>query len=298
MKCNKNILKIFKQTNEKFLEDYYIREINDSFIEAATIRIEEFESSVKKDNFKVIEFDSFLKKKVDGKKVMSYSYFSKWLNIVNLSLKLVELMPQKEKQELISLYKSHIKNNVSQATNLNKFLVKSLLFSKSSQSKGHTFKNKLRDQFEKNNYKEVEKVSELIKHTYTLRDSTIMEYIYKNNIKFEWSIKHVKKKPDFLFIDKEGNVFIGEHKNLKESGGAQDKQINELITFIAYDESRLKVYYVSYCDGPYFNNISEIDLLQNNKLSNQLADIESNIKDTKNYFVNTEAFELLISENE
>ncbi len=96
------------------------------------------------------------------------------------------------------------------------------------------------------------------------------------------------------------NIFIIEAKHIKESGGAQDKQITELINFIKYQENikNPTIHYVSFLDGIYFNKfIKEINGNTNNnkckknKIQSQMNDIISHLKNNKsNFFVNTERF--------
>lgn len=113
-------------------------------------------------------------------------------------------------------------------------------------------------------------------------------------IKFSWSKKKEQKMPDFLIRCK-SNIFIVEHKHMKEGGGGQDKQINEVISFISFGENNPKIHYVSFLDGIYFNLFANKKYLNKGKILNQLTNIEHNLKRTgENYFVNTAGFKKLI----
>ncbi len=112
-------------------------------------------------------------------------------------------------------------------------------------------------------------------------------------VRFSWSQKKEKKMPDFLIRHKE-DIFIIEHKHMKESGGGQDKQMSEVISFIGFAESNPKIHYLSFLDGIYFNLLSN-KKLNKGKILNQLNSIKLNLKNNKyNYFVNTAGFKKLI----
>lgn len=118
----------------------------------------------------------------------------------------------------------------------------------------------------------------------------LLEY-YK--IDFKWSSKKENKMPDFL-IRYRNNIYIVEHKHMKEKGGGQDKQINEIISLIGQSENNEKIYYVSFLDGIYFNLFTNKTLNKGRVLS-QLNNIKENLKNNKqNYFVNTAGFKKLL----
>jgi len=115
-------------------------------------------------------------------------------------------------------------------------------------------------------------------------------------IKFLWSKKKEQKMPDFLIKNGE-NIFIVEHKHMKEGGGGQDKQINEVISFISFSENNPKIHYISFLDGIYFNLFANKKYLKKGKILNQLKNIKQNLKRNKqNYFVNTNGFNKLLKE--
>jgi len=113
-------------------------------------------------------------------------------------------------------------------------------------------------------------------------------------IRFAWSSKKEGKMPDFLFRVK-NNIYIVEHKHMKEGGGGQDKQINEVVSFIGYSEKNIKIHYASFLDGIYFNLFTNKKYLKKGKILNQLKNIKNNLKRNKqNYFVNTFGFKELL----
>jgi len=83
-------------------------------------------------------------------------------------------------------------------------------------------------------------------------------------IKFKWSSDHDGKMPDF-FIKFKNNIYIMEHKHMKEGGGGQDKQMNEVISFVKYKEDNSSVHYISFLDGIYFNLLANEKQQEKNK---------------------------------
>ncbi|MBU1132213.1 hypothetical protein KKC32_03130 [Patescibacteria group bacterium] len=115
-------------------------------------------------------------------------------------------------------------------------------------------------------------------------------------IKFFWSKSKEQKMPDFLIKHGE-DIFIVEHKHMKEGGGGQDKQINEVISFISFSEKNPKIHYISFLDGLYFNLFTNKKYFKNGKIFNQVKNIKRNLnKNKQNYFVNTAGFKKLLKE--
>src|SRR3989338_11330354 len=99
----------------------------------------------------------------------------------------------------------------------------------------------------------------------------------------------------FIFKKLRNNIFIVEHKHMKEGGGGQDKQVNEVISFVSFSESNNKIHYISFLDGIYFNLFTNTKYLNKGKILNQLNNIKQKLKRNKqNYFVNTAGFKKLL----
>lgn len=114
-------------------------------------------------------------------------------------------------------------------------------------------------------------------------------------IRFSWSSKKENKMPDFLIKYKD-HIFILEHKHMKEGGGGQDKQINEIISFINFSETNKKIHYISFLDGIYFNLFVNKKYLSRGKILQQITNIRQGLKkNEQNYFVNTSGFRELLS---
>jgi hypothetical protein len=123
------------------------------------------------------------------------------------------------------------------------------------------------------------------------------DFIKRKNLDYRFGREHQNKYPDIVIKICE-HYFIIEAKHIKESGGAQDKQIVEIIEFIKYSENVDNIHYVSFLDGIYFNMfISLKDKDNKNKVLSQIRDIENALKYNKNnFFVNTYGLKLLIED--
>lgn len=129
------------------------------------------------------------------------------------------------------------------------------------------------------------------------RDAALFRAMCQHRrIRFSWSRSHEGKQPDFV-LRAGGAVLIGEHKHMKEEGGGQDKQMNEIIGFIAQREADPAVRYVAFLDGPFFGRVMSAGRVgKERKLVTQRKKIESILKRSTqgNYFVNTFGFEMLV----
>jgi hypothetical protein len=126
----------------------------------------------------------------------------------------------------------------------------------------------------------------------------------------DFSLDHVRKKlritlrmndpnkaPDLL-IKKDNKWLIVEAKHIHISGGAQNKQIQELIDLLAIREKRKDVYYIAFMDGQYSNKIfAQENAKKRTKLWHQREEILQNLKKhPNNYWLNTAGFIQFIKE--
>ena len=117
--------------------------------------------------------------------------------------------------------------------------------------------------------------------------SLFREFCNKLGIQYNFGKDHQGKEPDMV-LKVDTHFFIIEAKHIKESGGAQDKQIVETIEFIKYSEDSDDIHYLSFMDGVYFNNFIWINHNNDSKINRQKSAIESNLDENKNnFFVNT-----------
>ena len=125
-------------------------------------------------------------------------------------------------------------------------------------------------------------------------ESIFEEFCNKFGIKYRFGREHQGKLPDMVLkVNKD--FFIIEAKHIKESGGAQNKQILELIEFIKYSEDLDNIHYLSFMDGIYFNNFIWVGNNIDNKIYRQKKTIEMYLDRNKNnFFVNTKGFITLL----
>ena len=175
------------------------------------------------------------------------------------------------------LYETYGYTNVS---------IQALYDSGSSRSKGQKFKEKIKD---------------LVKQI--LSGDGKLIYIEKGNWKaiknnlnltYNFGSSHQNKIPDFL-IEYKNRYIIGEAKHIHNTGGAQDKQITELINFINQKENNENIHYLSFLDGLYMYRFTQKNL--SDKLKKQKEDIEKILnKNPQNFFVNTNGFRKLLED--
>ncbi len=114
----------------------------------------------------------------------------------------------------------------------------------------------------------------------------------------KWSKNHEGKQADFLFSGNKEKYFICEAKHIKESGGGQDKQINELIAFINNKDHKQKfnnIFYIAFLDGVYFNKFKEKNPSIKIKTQSQRIKKCLQKKDKTNFFVNTYGLKKLLA---
>jgi hypothetical protein len=130
----------------------------------------------------------------------------------------------------------------------------------------------------------------------------------KFRITYKFGQEKQAKIPD-LVIKIKDRLLILEAKHIKESGGEQDKQIDELIKFISQKEEELisqkeekLISYVAFLDGRYFNKFrdtSSADKARKQrkyKVHRQREAIENALQDyPNNYFVNTAGLRELLA---
>ena len=119
------------------------------------------------------------------------------------------------------------------------------------------------------------------------------EFVKFKALRFVWGARHENKRPDFL-IKAHDSFWIVEHKHMKEFGGGQNKQVNEIIDFVGESEKHQDVHYVSFLDGILFNRIFLHE--GDPKVEAQRSRILENLTACpNNYFVNTAGFSNLMT---
>ncbi|RUM50629.1 MAG: hypothetical protein DSY47_01270 [Hydrogenothermus sp.] len=227
-------------------------------------KIEEILVSVKNINY--TEFVAYWKS-LD----VQYGTFLELSNKNNLLKILLDKFCERRR----SLYEKFGYTNVS---------IQALYDSGSSRSKGSKFKSKILDIVRnilntkvifigKNNWKEIKK---------------------ELNIKYDFGRNHQNKIPDFYIVYNNHHI-VGEAKHIHNKGGAQDKQVGELIDFIKQKEKYKNVHYLSFIDGLYLHHFVHKNLSE--KIKRQKKDIEEVLKiNPNNFFVNTKGFIKLLED--
>jgi len=213
---------------------------------------------------------------------ISYSVFKK---LLNKKVILKELL-QKYCERRRELYDKMGYSNVT---------VQSLYDVGSSRKKGVSGIDKIIDMIHKNigNVLHAKDINTLMKSStaYFFPDKgdkhLFRLFCKKIGIKYLFGKDHQDKEPDIV-LKINNKFYIIEAKHIKESGGAQDKQIVELIEFIRYSEELENVHYVSFMDSVYFNNFSWAKEGDETKVNKQKKAIEEHLTNNpKNFFVNT-----------
>jgi hypothetical protein len=94
-----------------------------------------------------------------------------------------------------------------------------------------------------------------------------------------------------LIIKNNGRIFLLEAKHLNVGGGEQDKQISELIEILNLKVQNKKVYFVSFLDGTYSNNLLGIISKKSKKKIKQQKEIKKYLKhNPQNFWMNTAGF--------
>lgn len=120
-----------------------------------------------------------------------------------------------------------------------------------------------------------------------------LEILESEKIDYNYAKISQGKLPDFLVKIRE-KYYLIEHKNMKEGGGGQDKQIVEVLMFINNPESNPNVHYITYLDGIFSNKLVSTARAKNMTQYNSILEILESYPN--NYFVNTFAFDVLLKD--
>jgi hypothetical protein len=174
--------------------------------------------------------------------------------------------------------------------------LQALYDSGSSRSKGQKFKDKIRDiTLSTLPIKEITSSKEIEEGILIFITKKIWPVIKeKLSLKYHFGQSHQNKIPDF-YISYKGHHIIGEAKHIHNTGGAQDKQITELISFIKQSENRNNIHYLAFLDGLYMRRFSRPYI--SDKIQRQKEDIEKALKlNPFNFFVNGNGLRVLLED--
>jgi len=113
----------------------------------------------------------------------------------------------------------------------------------------------------------------------------------KNKLGVDLNFDSQNKMLDIILKNNEKIIFL-EAKHLKEGGGAQDKQIKELIKIISSCSNKPNIFYGAFLDGIYSNVIlNKVEKEQGTKIGVQQEEISKALETNKNSFwFNTAGF--------
>jgi len=283
---DQNLIEKIKQLRLLIITYCKMTEIDENVISKILDKIYNIIVSI--DNIQYTEFVAFWKN-LD----LSYSIFKDFKNSPE-SINILRDILEKYCEKRFELYNSLGYSNIT---------VQALYDAGASRKKGMAGINKLEDLI-KSKFKDVVHAEdwnslENANIAYFLPDSKdeklFKEFCEIYKIQFEFGKTHQGKEPDIV-LKVNQDFFIIEAKHINESGGAQDKQIVEVIDFIKNSEGSNKIHYLSFMDGLYFNKFSQ-ENITNNKINNQRRNIEEALKNYENnFFVNTYGFKILLND--
>jgi len=229
-----------------------------------------------------------------------YTEFVAFLNALDLTLQVLEKYDYNTQFSIIKITlkkycESRFKPLYSSLSDDDKIIVQVLMDKGASRRKGEVGKEKIKNLLkEKFDAKEVTNSFEFFNHS-------IGQIVYLDVNHYEKAFNDIKQKlglhkkfdknPDLLVRIK-NHILIIEAKHIKESGGAQDKQLLELCNFINFQEENKDYYihYVAFLDGIMANIFFSEEHRYTQRALNELRN------NPNNYFVNTVGFIELIKD--
>jgi len=247
-----------------------------------------------KEHEKEVIYDSIIK--LLKKPNMNLNCFSQYFSVHDTSFTVYDKFSGTQKKYFISTVLDHFIENrhtLYNELNYSNMYLQVLYDSHAHKRMTKHGVNKVQQQLCNAHYK-ISTKDELQNMTFITPDSIgknkFIELIKSLNIDFVWMNSKQNKIPDMIFMNN-NNIYILEHKHVKESGGGQGKQISEIIDFISHKEANVS--YISYMDGIYFNSYDNPNF--NNKLYEQKNQIIRYLtENSNNFFVNTSGFEKLL----
>lgn len=236
-------------------------------------------------------------------KGMNYSPFCQYFNIHNINysvfIKLNEDQQISILKYMVSNYLSY-RHDIYLSHGYSNIVLQVMSDNYSHKRKGNYGTNKIADILKIigiNNLLNSEDKSFNNELFFLLSDKTgkkeFKEFALENNIRLSKEGKETEKYPDAL-IRIGDDLFIVEQKNMKENGGGQDKQTEEITDFINKKPELQNLHYITFIDGIFFN---QIDKTAQAKTLQQYTDIVSCLSKFKNnYFVNSYGFKKLMED--
>jgi len=296
IKNNLHYFKISQDNQEKALDDFYIFDEKHPELQKyidATKEIKNILITIK-----------ILQKKYENEEVIK-KYFVELLKVLKKFSNCSEFAcfisacdnTLDEVQKNLKLLKDITKRYFSKRS-LNEVVpeewIQAILDSNASRKKGKCGELKLISILKKFGFKEGKNWDDFRKYNKCVLQFS-KDFDLKNvrkNLDIKIRTKKQGKKLDLIIKFKE-RIFIVEAKHLNISGGAQDKQISELIEVLSLKEAKNNISYVSFLDGSY-SNIILGDGKCGKKVKTQRGEIEKYLKkNLNNYWLNTAGFKEL-----
>jgi len=165
-----------------------------------------------------------------------------------------------------------------------------------SRKKGKLGEEKLMSILSKDGYLKSTSIKDLMNHKLSFGQCSKNGPFSNKAIKEEFGLnftKHNQNKSLDLIIKKGKDIFLLEAKHIHVSGGAQDKQIGELINLVGLKSPKDNIHIVSFLDGRYSNTLlgSDPSNEKKNKSDTQHKNIIHHLKiNESNYWLNTTGF--------
>lgn len=234
---------------------------------------------------------------------MNLTAFCQYFNIHNVNYSVLSKFSEKEQTEIIKIITEHYikeRHGMYLSHGYSDIVMQVMSDNYSHKRKGSFGAEKIRKLLLEKNIPEWNSgnIDEEPEKYFLLSDKTGKKQFKCLSEKYGITLaekgRETEKYPD-AFIRIDSDFYIVEHKNMKETGGGQDKQTLEITDFINKTPEFNGLHYITFMDGIYFNGINE------NAVGKQLAqyrDIISALKqkNRQNYFVNTYGFNLLIDD--
>lgn len=218
-----------------------------------------------------------------------YSGFAAFCSASDANLASILKHKDKNPAEVFNLIKKLVKYYFEYRENelFSKNIIQLITDLEASKKKGKIGENKI---IKESKLKQVKTLNEFLESNQSVAKINKNGEFSFNKIKKILGIKFhfgkQNKSPDCI-LKKSGHIFIIEAKHIHTSGGSQNKQIEELISFIKLKENLKNFHYLSFLDGRYFEKICETSK-GNNKISIQRKEILEKLKNNQNnFFVNT-----------
>lgn len=232
-------------------------------------------------------------------KNIHFSAFCQYFMVHNLSFSIYKDLAEDDKRDfLFYVLEAYItkRHDVYLSYGYSDIVLQTLCDNYSHKRKGMAGIRKIEQQLVGLGFSHAKKYKELGSKTYLFPDKKdkklFKDILTKKNISFVFRDAKQGKNPDILFIVG-SEIYIVEHKTMKESGGGQDKQVVEVLDFIRQQDSNPQVHYITYMDGIFVNKLVHASHDKSKVQLEQATEILK--KNPRNYFVNTFAFEKLLN---